>query len=96
MNNILIPRNLESRLEKKKQIDLKRIQEYIENGSKGGLDLCNTPLTKLPDNLRGVGGSLHINTSYIEDLNNLKTIERSLYADGSKLRSLYKITQINY
>ena len=97
MNNILIPRNLDSRIEKQKQIDYQRIQEYIKNGSKGILDLDGTPLTKLPDNLTKIGGSLTIYNSSIEDLNNLEVIKGSLYADNSKLKSLPpKLTRIEY
>ena len=37
----------------------KKIQQYIKDGSKGNLDLRNTPITSLPDNLK-VGGSLSL------------------------------------
>lgn len=94
-NNILVPRNLEDRGEKRKQIDLKRVQEYIENGSGGSLDLDSTPLTKLPDNLVKVGGSLYIQNSSIEDLNNLEYVGGYLRAYRAKLKTLpSKLTQI--
>jgi hypothetical protein len=60
MNNILVPRNLDSRIEKQKQIDLQRIREYIKKGSQGDLNLYNTILTKLPDNLTKVGRGIFI------------------------------------
>lgn len=95
MSSILIPRNIDSRIEKQKRIDSQRIQEYIKNGSEGKLDLANTQLTKLPDNLTRVGGYLTIYNSSIEDLNNLEYIGISLYADDSKLKSLPpKLTRI--
>ena len=87
-NNILVPRNVESREEKKKRIDYKRIQEYIKNGSKGYLDLTETPLTKLPDNLTKVGGDLFIQNSDIEDLNNLEYVRGSLWANDIEIKSL--------
>lgn len=36
-----------------------KIQQYIKGGSKGDLDLSNTPITSLPDNLI-VGGNLDL------------------------------------
>jgi len=73
--------------EKKKRIDLQRIQEYIKNGSQGTLDLTETPLTKLPDNLTKVGGDLLTNDSNIEDLNNLEYVG-TLCLDGTNVDSL--------
>ena len=80
-NNILVPRNLDSRKEKQKRIDSQRIQrlkeyikEYIRNGSEGDLDVSNIQLTKLPDDIIRVGGSLDIGGSSIEDLNNLEYV----------------------
>lgn len=93
-NNILVPRNIDSRIENKRKIDLKRIQEYIKNGSQGDLNLSNAILTKLPDNLTRVGGTLFINASYIEDLNNIEYVGEDLWADGSRLKSLSKLTRV--
>ena len=95
MNNILVPRNIEGRIEQKKQIDLKRIQEYIKNGSQGDLDLERTPLTKLPGDLVVVGGDLDLSFSNIEDLNNLEYVGKNLWAANSKLKLLPpKLTRI--
>ena len=94
-NNILVPRNLDSRIEKQKRIDVQRIQEYIKNGSKGDLDLRGTLLTKLPDNLTKVDEVLNIIESNIEDLNNLEYVGEYLFTSKSKLRSLPpKLTRI--
>ena len=71
-NKILVPRRLEKRKEDQKRIALQKIQQYIKNGSKGSLDLYNTPITSLPNNLK-VGGSLVLNNTSITSLpNNLK------------------------
>jgi len=94
-NNILVPRNLDSREKQRKQIDFQRIQEYINNGSEGDLDLRGTPLTKLPDNLTKVDEVLNIIESNIEDLNNLEYVGEYLFTSKSKLRSLPpKLTRI--
>ena len=87
-NNILVPRNIDSRIENKKRIDHQRIQEYIKKGSKGDLDLKGTPLTKLPDNLTKVDGTLFIFNSSIEDLNNLEYVRGNLWANDIEIKSL--------
>ena len=45
----------------------KRIKKYIKDGSKGNLDLCGSPVEKLPDNLQ-VGDSLFLNNTPIKEL----------------------------
>jgi Leucine-rich repeat (LRR) protein len=45
-----------------------RIQQYIKGGSNGDLDLSQTQLTKLPDNLKKVGGRLNLDNSKIKSL----------------------------
>ena len=56
--DLIVPRRLEDRPERYKRIIYKQIQEYIKNGSKGHLDLSNTPIDGLPSNLKTVGGFL--------------------------------------
>jgi hypothetical protein len=87
-NKILVPRNLECRREKRKQIDLQRIREYIKNGSIGDLYLSRTFLTKLPDDLVQVGGNLDLSFSYIEDLNNLRYVEDKLDVFDTSIQRL--------
>jgi len=87
-NNILVPKNLDSRIEQRKRIDFQRIQEYIKNGSQGTLDLDGTPLTKLPDNLTKVGGNLFIGDSNIEDLNNLEYVGANLWITETYINEL--------
>ena len=58
--SVLIPRrSAEERQKNYKIASNKQIQEYIKNGSKGNLDLNNTPITSLPKGLT-VGGGLYL------------------------------------
>ena len=51
-NKILVPRRSPEERQKNYFIALqKKIQQYIKDGGKGDLDLSNTPITSLPDNL---------------------------------------------
>jgi hypothetical protein len=69
----------------------KKVQEYIKNGSQGDLDLSNTPITSLPDNLTRVGGSLILRRTKITSLpDNLTKIKGSLYLDDTPITSLPK------
>ena len=57
-NKILITRRSSEERQKNYAIAIqKKIQQYIKDGGKGDLDLIDTPITSLPDNLK-VGGSL--------------------------------------
>ena len=50
----------------------KKVQDYIDSGSRGDLDLSNTQITSLPDNLE-VGGRLNLHNTQITSLpDNLK------------------------
>ena len=58
-DSILVPRRSPEERRKNYMIAInKRIQDYIKNGSKGNLNLLDTPVTTLPDNLKVVGGDL--------------------------------------
>ena len=93
--NILIPRrNKEERqknyqivIQKKIQKIQKDIQEYIKNGSKGNLDLENTPIQALPDNLT-VGGSLYLSNTPIQRLPNNLTVGFSLDLSNTPIKTL--------
>ena len=55
---ILVPRRSpEERAKNYLIATQKKIQQYIKDGGKGDLNLGNTPITSLPDNL-SVGGDL--------------------------------------
>jgi hypothetical protein len=85
-NNILIPRRSPEEREKNYLIAInKQIQEYIKNGSKGDLDLSNSPIEILPDNLIAVGGDLDLSEcKSLISLNNLKHVNGSLDLTGCK------------
>jgi hypothetical protein len=66
---ILIPRRTpEERRKNFIKATQQKIQQYIKNGSKGDLDLYNTPITSLPDNLKQVGGDLDLYNTSITSL----------------------------
>ena len=72
-NKILVPRRSKEERQKNHLIAIqKKIQQYIKDGSKGDLDLHDTPITSLPNNLQ-VGGNLNLYSSKITSLpSNLK------------------------
>ena len=72
-NKILVPRRSKEERQKNYLIAVqKKVQQYIKDGGKGNLDLRDTPITSLPDNLT-VGGSLNLrNTPFTSLPNNLK------------------------
>ena len=66
----------------------KQIQEYIKNGSKGNLNLENTPITSLPDNLTYVGGHLNLYGTSISHMPNGLTVEGDLVLADTKVVKL--------
>jgi len=65
---VLVPRRSPEERQKNYQIALqKKIQQYIKDGGKGDLNLRNTPITSLPDNLK-VGGNLYLGNTPITSL----------------------------
>jgi hypothetical protein len=66
---ILVPRRSPEERRKNHLIATnKMIKQYIKNGSKDDLDLRNTPITSLPDNLTHVGGYLDLDNTKITSL----------------------------
>jgi hypothetical protein len=93
---VLVPRRSPEERVKNWQIATnKKIQEYIKNGSKGNLDLSNTPITSLPDNLTRVGGSLDLQNTKITSLPNNLTVEGSLYLRYTPIVNLPNNLTIN-
>ena len=86
--SILIPRRSKEERSKNYQIALqKQIATYIKGGSKGDLDLSDTPIQYLPDNLR-VGGSLNLSNTNIQSLpDNLKVVGH-LFLSETPIQSL--------
>ena len=86
---ILIPRRTpEERRKNFIKAIQQKIQQYIKNGSKGDLDLSNTPITSLPDNLTRVGGSLDLNNTPITSLPDNLTVGGWLDLYNTKITSL--------
>jgi hypothetical protein len=87
-NKILVPRRPEGRKEKQMDIINKIIQQYIKDGSKGNLNLDNTPLSSLPDNLVKVGGYLNLSSTKITSLPDNLQIGGSFLLFNTKITSL--------
>src|ERR1019366_1657671 len=86
--NILIPRRIEGRAERFKIITQRKIQEYIKNGCVGDLNLANTPIESLPDNLIKVGGHFLLYNSQIKSLNNLESVGKTFGFSNTSIESL--------
>jgi len=68
MKRILIPRKTKEERKRNYQFSIqKKIKKYIKDGGKGDLNLRNSPVEKLPDNLK-VGGSLDLENTPIKEL----------------------------
>ena len=69
-NKILVPRRSPEERQKNYNVVLQRkIKKYIADGGKGDLDLYNTPITSLPNDLK-VGGDLSLFNTKITSLPN--------------------------
>ena len=87
-NRILVPRRSKEERQENYQIVIqKKIQQYINGGSKGDLDLRNTPITSLPNNLK-VGGDLSLRNSSITSLPNNLKVGGYLDLEDTKITSL--------
>ena len=85
---ILVPRRTKDRAERYLRALQGKIQEYIKNGSKGSLNLQDTPITSLPDNLKYVGGNLSLSNTPIKSLPDNLEVEGDLYLDSTSITSL--------
>ena len=88
--SILVTRRSKEERKKNHAIALqKQIKHYIANGSKGDLNLNNTPITSLPQDLRLVGGRLNLRDTNITTLpQDLKVVDGNLDLSGTKITSL--------
>ena len=87
-NKILVPRRSPEERQKNYIISIqKQIQQYIKNGSKDNLDLTDTPITSLPDNLE-VGGYLNLYNTKITSLPDNLKVGGNLYLSNTKITSL--------
>ena len=87
-NKILIPRRSEERSKKYIDIINKKIQQYINDGSKGDLNLSHTKITSLPDDLKVVGGSLYLGYTPITSLPSGLKVGGNLNLDSTPITSL--------
>jgi hypothetical protein len=87
-NKILIPRRSAEERKKNHAIALKKkIQQYIKDGSKGDLNLSDTPITSLPQGLK-VGGDLDLSYTPITSLPQGLTIGGDLNLSYTPITSL--------
>ena len=87
-NKILIPRRSPEERQKNYSIAIqKKIQQYIKDGSKGDLDLSNTPITSLPSGLN-VGGGLDLNGTSLTSLPSGLQVGGDLILNNTKITSL--------
>jgi len=87
-NKILVPRR--SKEERQKNFVIatqKKIQQYIKDGSKGDLDLSDTPIKSLPDNLK-VGGDLYLSYTPIQSLPDNLKVGGDLYLRNTPIQTL--------
>ena len=87
-NKILVPRRSPEERSKNYLIATqKKIQQYMKDGSKGDLNLDNTPITSLPQGLT-VGGSLYLRNTNITSLPQDLKVEGYLDLSNTKITSL--------
>ena len=85
---ILIPRRSKEDREKNYKIATqKKVQQYIKDGGKGDLDVYDTPITSLPQDLK-VGGSLYLYNTPITSLPQGLKVGGDLNLNGIKITSL--------
>ena len=88
-NNIFVPRrSREERTKTWRAAIYKQIQAYIRDGNKGDLNLSDTPIERLPDNLKRVGGSLHLQNTKITSLPDDLHVGGGLYLSYTPITSL--------
>jgi hypothetical protein len=94
MAKLLIPRRSEERGERKKQLDFKRVENYIKN-PRGTLVLEDSPLEELPLGLTQVEGDLTLINTKIKTLPDNLKIAGSLYLDNSPILYLPSNLKVN-
>ena len=77
-----------------KKLAYKKIQDYIDNGSRGDLILTNTPITSLPNNLK-VGRGLYLSSTPIASLPDNLQVGGSLDLPNTQITSLPDNLEVN-
>ncbi len=86
---LLRPRRVKDRQNTYIKLENKRIQQYIENGMIGDLDLGGSPITILPVELKYADGDLFLNGSKIKHIpDSLKYVGGTFHLDDTKITSL--------
>jgi hypothetical protein len=95
-SKILIPRRTPEERERGLISEYYRmIQRYIREGCRGELNLMDSPIKILPDNLTHIGKTLDLRRSKIEDLNNLERVDGSInLCECNNLKSLGKLRKV--
>jgi hypothetical protein len=74
-----------------------QVQQYVKDGMKGDLNLSNTPITSLPDNLTKVEGNLNLSKTLITSLpSNLTKVGGELYLENTPITSLPDNLTVGY
>ena len=95
-NKILIPRrSKEERDEKLINLTNKKIQQYIKDGGHGNLNLEDTLITSLPNNLLKVGGYLNLRNTQITSLPDNLEVGESLYLSYTPITLLPNNLKVN-
>jgi hypothetical protein len=84
-DNPFVPRGGNERME---NFYKNKIQQYVKDGMKGDLNLSNTPITSLPDNLTTVGGDLFLEYSKITKLPDNLTVIGKLDLSNTPITTL--------
>ena len=85
--DLITKRSPEERQKNYSIVVQKKIQQYIKDGSKGNLNLRNTPITALPDNLT-VDGGLYLSNTKITSLPDNLTVGGYLDLENTKITAL--------
>jgi len=85
--SIFQPRKMEDRKTRYIQQIQKQIQDYINNGSKGNLNLSKTPIKTLPEGLK-VRGDLDLNHTPIKSLPEGLKVGRNLDLSFTPIQTL--------
>jgi hypothetical protein len=86
-NPFVLRGSKEERKKDYKRVIQTQIQQYVKDGMKGDLDLFDTPITSLPDNLT-VGGDLNLEYTDIDKLPSNLTVKGNLHLYSTLLTSL--------
>ena len=91
---ILKPRKTGEQRKRNYKVSIeKRIKRYIKDGSKGDLNLRDSPVEKLPDNLQ-VGGNLFLTRTLIKELPDNLEVGGVLILSGTPLSKEYSKEKI--